>query len=167
LLGSAAQADPARAVFATAECFLSLDRGWLRLSFRDDDYYDDDLSYLGLCITFISVAWFFFSNHHRTRPLSRAFSSIHCIYTIICSFLSASPFEYSSLHSTIVLWRRGGRPANYTLVAPTPTVHMYARCIVTHSFIIITSSSPHCLKRPIHRQSEPKDSGEEDELKPS
>ena len=154
--------------FRYSRMLFEFGQGWLRLSFRDDDYYDDDLSYLGLCITFISVAWFFFFESSSYPTFITSFLlNPHCIYTIICSFLSASLFEYSSLHSTIVLWRRRGRPANYTLVAPTPTVHMYARCIVTHSLIIITSSSPHCLKRPIHRQSEPKDSGEEEELKPS
>jgi hypothetical protein len=54
-------------------------QGWLRLSFRDDDYYDDDLSYLGLCITFISVAWFFFriiivpDLYHELSPQSTVF----------------------------------------------------------------------------------------------
>jgi len=167
LLGSAAQADPARAVFATAECFLSLDRVGCGSPFVTTTT-TMTIFHIWDCVLHLSLLLGFFSFESSSYPtFITSFLNPHCIYTIICSFLSASPFEYSSLHSTIVLWRRRGRPANYTLVAPTPTMHMYARCIVTHSLIIITSSSPHCLKRPIHCQSEPKDSGEEDELKPS
>jgi len=47
-------------------------QGWLRLSFRADDYYHDDLSYLGLCITLL--LGFFFGIiivpdlHHELSP---------------------------------------------------------------------------------------------------
>src|SRR6266851_4519687 len=60
--------------FRYSRMLFEFGQGWLRLSFRADDYYHDDLSYLGLCITLL--LGFFFGIiivpdlHHELSPQS-------------------------------------------------------------------------------------------------